>query len=50
MNKYNYRFLWKDREQNICLGSKKRILLMKMSGVDTFLIKSCMDVYFLFFF
>ena len=27
----------------------KRILLMKMSGVDTFLIKSCINVYFIFF-
>ena len=27
----------------------KRILLVKMSGVDTFLIKSCINVYFIFF-
>ena len=49
MNKKNYRYLWTDREENMCSEFRKRILLMKMSGVDTFLIKSCMNVYFLFF-
>ena len=44
MNKNNYRSLWTDREENMCLGFKKRILLMRMSGVDTFLIKICINV------
>ena len=44
MNKNNYRFLWADREENMCLGFKKIILLMRMSGVDTFLIKICINV------
>ena len=44
MNKNNYRFLWIDREENMCLGFKKRVLLMKMSGEDTFLIESCVNV------
>ena len=38
MNKNNYRFLWTDREENMCLG------LMKLSSEDTFLIKSCINV------
>ena len=37
MNKNNYRFLWTDREENMCLG------LMKLSSEDTFLIKSCIN-------
>ena len=44
LNKNHYRFLWTDREENMCLGFKKKILLMKMSSVDTFLIKSCINV------
>ena len=44
MNKNNYRFLWTDREENTCLGFKKRILLMKLSGIDKCLIKSCISV------
>ena len=44
MNKNNYRFLWTDRGENMCLGFKKRILLMTLSGVDTFLIKSFINV------
>ena len=44
LNRNNYRFLWTDREENMCLGFKKGILLMKMSSVDTFLIKSCINV------
>ena len=39
MNKNNYRFLWTDREEYMCLGFKKRILLMRM-----FLIKTCINV------
>ena len=38
MNKNNYRFLWTDREENMCLG------LMKLSSEDTFLIKICINV------
>ena len=41
MNKSNQRFLWTDREENVF---KKRILLIRMSSVDTFLIKSCISV------
>ena len=44
MNKNNCRYLWADRGENMCLGFKKRILLMTLSGVDTFLIKSCINV------
>ena len=46
MNKNNYRILWTDREENMYLGFKKRILSMKLSGVDTFLIKSCIHFSF----
>ena len=44
MNKHNYRFLWTDREQNLCLAFVKRLLLIRLSGVDTFLIKYCINV------
>ena len=44
MNKHNYRFLWTDREENICLGFVKRLLLIRLNMVDTFLIKSCINV------
>ena len=43
MNKHNYRFLWTDREENLCLGFVKRLLLIRLSRVDTFLIKNCMN-------
>ena len=41
MNESNHRFLWTDREENVF---KKIILLMRMSSVHTFLIKSCISV------
>ena len=44
MNKNNHRSLWRDREENTCLGFKKIILLIRMSGVDTFSIKICINV------
>ena len=44
MNKHNYRFLWTDREENLCLGFVKRLLLIRLSRVDTFLVKNCMNV------
>ena len=44
MNKHNYRFLWTDREENICLGFVKRLSLIRLNMVDTFLIKSCINV------
>ena len=44
MNKHNYRFLWTDREENMCLGFVKRLLLIRLTGVDTFLIKNCINV------
>ena len=44
MNKHNYRFLWTDREENICFGFVKRLLLIRLNGVDTFLIKNCINV------
>ena len=44
MNKHNYRFLWTDREENLCLGFVKRLLLIRLSRVDTFLIKNCTSV------
>ena len=44
MNKHNYRFLWTDREENICLGFVKRLLLIRLNMVDKFLIKSCINV------
>ena len=44
MNKHNYRFLWTDREENICLGFVKRLLLIRLNMADTFLIKSCINV------
>ena len=44
MNKNNHRSLWTDREENTCLGFKKIILLIRMSGADTFLIKICINV------
>ena len=43
ININNHRFLWTDREESMCLRYKKRILLMRMSGADTFFIKSCMN-------
>ena len=33
INKNSYRFLWRDREENMCLGFRRRILLMKLSGI-----------------
>lgn len=39
MNKNGYKFLWTDRDELICLGFKKQITLIKMSGTDTFLVK-----------
>ena len=44
MNKNNYRFLWIEREENLCLGFVKRLLLIRLSGVDAFLIKNCINV------
>ena len=44
MNKNNYRFLWIEREENLCLGFVKRLLLITLSGVDTFLTKNCINV------
>ena len=44
MNKNNYRFLWTDREKDLCLGFVKRLLLIRLSGVGTFLIKNCINV------
>ena len=44
MNKHNYRFLWTGREENMCIGLIKRLLLIKISGVDTFLIKNIINV------
>ena len=44
MNKHNYRFLWTDRKGNMCLAFVKRLLLIRLSGVDTFLIKNCINV------
>ena len=44
MNKTNYRFLWTDRERNLCLGFVKRLLLIRLSGVGTFLIRNCINV------
>ena len=44
MNKNNYRFSWTDREENLCLGFVKRLLLIRLSGVDIFLIKNCINV------
>ena len=40
MNKKNYRFLWTDREEHICLGFIERLLLIRLNGVDTFSIKN----------
>ena len=44
MNKHNYRFLWTGREGNMCIDLIKRLLLIKISGVDTFLIKIIINV------
>ena len=44
MNKHDYRFLWTGREENVCIGLIKRLLLIKISGVDTFLIKNIINV------
>ena len=40
MNESNHIFLWTDREENVF----KKIILMRMSSVDTFLIESCISV------
>ena len=39
MNKNDLRFLWTDREERICLEFKKKVMLMNMSGSNTFLVK-----------
>ena len=44
MNKTNYRFLWTDRERNLCLGFVNGLLLIRLSGVGTFLIRNCINV------
>ena len=42
MNKNRYRFLWTDREENICLGFKKQVISVNMNGVDTFCVRDCL--------
>ena len=39
MDKNNLRPLWTDREERICLGFKKQVMLMNMTGSNTFLVK-----------
>ena len=43
MNKNEYRFLWTDRDERICLRFKKQIVAMNIDRSDTFLVKSCLN-------
>ena len=43
MNKNEYRFLWTDRDERICLRFKKQIVAMNKHRSDKFLVKSCLN-------
>ena len=43
LSKNEYRFLWTDREERICLRFKNQIVSMNIDGSDRFLVKSCLN-------